>query len=201
MKDRDNKPNDKENLHEEVELTPSEKQAMETLPPDRIPNAELEDRVVGSLRHLGLLAPQRRRVIELNARRIAAVVAASLALLVGGFTFGQWVGARQVADNDFVAPENNGVSVAATLQRAGSAYVLALQRFAELPDSVDGDQAVQGREVALTTLYTAADQVTRLVPRDELAKQLMVAINTDAATGTVGESGETAIGNSGVIDF
>jgi hypothetical protein len=196
MNDHNNKHNDDEKLREEFELTPSEKKALETLPRDRIPNAELEDRVVGALRDRGLLVPSRRRVIELTARRIAAVVAASLVLLAVGFALGQWVGARQVASGGFVAPEISETSVAATLQQAGSAYVMALQRFVELPDSVNSDQAVQGREVALMTLYTAADQVTRLVPKNELARQLLIAIDADPGERTSGVSGAT-----GVIEF
>jgi hypothetical protein len=201
MNDRDNKHDGEEELREAVELTPAEKQAMATLPLDRIPNAALEDRVVGALRRLGLLHPPRRRVIELTTWRIAAVVAAGLVLLAGGFTFGQWMGTRHVTGGDFTSPQPAGISEAATLQQAGSAYLLALQRFAELPDSVDGDQAVQGREVALTTLCTAADQVTRLVPKKELAKQLLVALNSKTPVRSVGAKGAAAIGGRDVIDF
>jgi hypothetical protein len=161
----------------------------------------LEDRVVGALRKRGVLVPPGRRLIELTGLRIATVAAASLALLVGGFVFGQWVGTRQVASADFVVQETGNVSAAATLQQAGSAYVMALQRFAELPDSINGSQAAQGREVALTTLYTAADQVTRLVPKDELAKQLLTAIDTSPAVLTVGVSGSAATGGTRVIEF
>ncbi len=193
MNDHNKKRNDDEKLREEFELTPSEKNAMETLPRDRTPKAALEDRVVSALRDRGLLVPPRRRVIEITARRIAAVVAASLVLLAVGFVFGQWVGARQDVRGGFVAPETSKTSVAATLQQAGSAYVTALKRFAELPDSVDGDQAVQGREVALMTLYTAADQVTRLVPKNELARQLLVAIDADPGERTAGMSNATRV--------
>ncbi len=201
MNDQDNTRNDEEKLWEAFELTPSEKKALETLPRERMPNAALEDRVVGALRDRGVLVPPRRRVIELTAQRIAAAVAASLVLLAGGFALGQWVGARQVARGDFVTLETSDISMAATLQQVGSAYVMALQRFAELPDSVDGEQAVQGREVALATLYTAADQVTRLVPKNELARQLLIAINTDSATRMAGVSGDAATVGTRVIDF
>lgn len=201
MSDHDNKHNGDEKSPEEFELTPEEKKALETLPRDRMPSAALEDRVVGALRDRGVLEPPHRRVIELTARRITTVVAASLALLAGGFALGQWAGARQIASDDFVAPVESDVSVAATLQRAGSAYVMALERFAALPDSVNGDQAVQGREVALTTLYTAADQVTRLVPKNELAKQLLVAIDADPTAQSAAANGvATTIGNR-VIEF
>jgi hypothetical protein len=184
MNGQDDKSNKDEELRESIELTPSEKKAMETLPRERIPNAAWEDRMVDVLRSRGAFAPRRRRVIELTPRRIAIAVAASLALLVGGFALGQWAGGRQAGTDEFLAHDTPDISVAATLQQAGSAYVMALQSFADLPDSINGAQAVQGREVALTTLYTAADQVTRLVPKDELARQLLAAIDTYPATQT-----------------
>lgn len=196
MNDHNNKHDGEEKLREEFELTPSEIKALEMLPRERTPKAALEDRVVGALRDRGLLLPPRRRVIELTARRIATVAAAGLVLLAAGFAFGQWVGARQDVRGGFTAPETSDISIAAALQQAGSAYVVALQRFAELPDSVDGDQAVQGREVALMTLYTAADQVTRLVPKNELARQLLAAIDAETGELTAGVNGAT-----GVIEF
>ena len=187
MNDKQNKRNEDEKLHETFELTPDERKALDMLPRDRMPSPALEDRVVRALRDRGLLAPPRRRVIELTARRISAAAAACFALLIVGFALGQWTGAGQLAEGDTTVPAAGDISAAATLQQAGSAYVMALQRFAELPDSANGDQAFQGRVVALTTLYTAADQVARLVPKNELARQLLVAINADpgAVTGEV----------------
>jgi hypothetical protein len=201
MNDKENRSNNDEKLGKAFELTPEEKRALETLPRERMPHAALEDRVVGALRNGGVLAPPRRRVIELTAWRIAAAAAAVLMLLTGGFTLGQRVGASRAAARDLVSPELSGLSTAATLQHAGSEYVLALQRFTELPDSLDGNQAVQGREVALKTLYTVADQVARLVPKNELAKQLLVAINTDATALSSGNGGKTVIDAKTVIDF
>ena len=183
MSDRNNTGDEGKQPREEIELTTSEKKVFETLPRDKMPNAALEDRVVGALQGRGVLEAPRGRVIVLNARRFAAVVAASVALLAGGFAMGQWAGGRQAQTDDIVTPEASDISIAATLQRTGSEYVLALERFAELPDSVNGDVAVQGREVALTTLYTAADQIARLVPKEELARQLLTAINARPSAG------------------
>ena len=199
MDDTKNNHNDDENLQEHFELAPDEKKGLDMLPRDLMPTAALEDRVVGALRDRGLLAPPHRRVIKLTTRRIATAVAACFVLLIAGFALGHWVGAQQAAGGDTIAPEADDISVAATLQRAGSAYVMALQRFAALPDSVNGDQAFQGRVVALTTLYTAADQVTRLVPKNELARQLLAAI--DADPGTVMDNVSGVPGGTRVIEF
>lgn len=201
MSDFDEPKNGDHETPDEVELTPSEKKAYETLPRDRMPSAGLEDRVASALRQRGVLAPSRGRVIQITTRRVAAVVAASLALLAGGFGLGQWAAARHAPAADLVAPELSDISLAATLQRTGSEYVLALERFAQLPDSVNGEQAIQGREVALTTLYTAADQVTRLVPKDQLAKQLLLAIDAAPSTRTDGAAGEGETSGTGIIEF
>jgi hypothetical protein len=197
MNDKKNKRSDGGEFHETFELTPDEKKALDALPRDRMPSAALEDRVVDALRNSGLLA--QRRVIELTKGRIAAAVAACIVLLISAFALGQWAGARQIAGDDIIVPEAGEISVALTLQQAGSAYVLALQRFAAMPDSINGNQAVQGREVALTTLYTAADQVTRLVPKNELARQLLAAI--DADPGLVMYEVSDVHGGTRVIEF
>jgi hypothetical protein len=201
MSEDDNKHNDGANSREDFELTPSEKEALERLPRSRTPNAALEERVVRVLRDRGVLAPRRRRVIELTVPRIAAAAAACLLLLAVGFVFGRSVSARNVTSGVYVVNGSSDRSVAAALQQTGSAYLLALQRLAELPDTVDSDQAVQGREVALMTLYTAADQVTRLVPKNQLAGQLLAAIDTGPAMQTIGRSGSAAIESNKVIEF
>lgn len=207
MNSHDDRRKDDESLHEAFELTPPERKAFEMLPRDRIPNAALEDRVVGALRDRGLLTgdadriPPRRRMIELTARRIATAVAAALVLMVFGFALGQWTGRRQVARAGLTAPEAGVTSVAAALQQAGSAYVTALQQFAELPDSINGNQAVQGREVALMTLYTAAGQVTRLVPKYELTRQLLAAIDAYPKARTAEVRGYDVPVGTTVIEF
>jgi hypothetical protein len=201
MNDHDDNRRDETEQPEEIELTAAEKEALDKLPRDRVPSPLLEDRLAGVLRQRGILAPPRGRVIEVTPRRIIAALAACLALLAGGFAFGQWVGTHEVADDEFTAPEISNMSVAAQLQQAGSAYVMALQRFAELPDSVDGDQAVQGREVALTTLCTAAGRVSRLVPRSELTGQILTTLDADWSARTTGDRGAIDVRSDRVIEF
>ena len=186
---------------EEFKLTAAEKEALEKLPRERFPSEALEDRVVGALRDRGILAQPRGRVIEVTPGRIVAALAACLVLVAGGFAFGQWVSTRQVADDELILPEISNISVAAQVQQAGSAYVIALERFADLPDSINADQADQGREVALATLCTAADKVTRLVPRSELAVQLSATLDTDLSGRTADERGDIAVQRNSVIEF
>jgi hypothetical protein len=166
------------------ELTPSEQKAMEALPRERVPSADLEDRVVDALRERGVLLARKSRVVELSSGRIAGVVAACLVLVAGGFTLGFWGNSLRTAQNGTDGYPPGGMSVAATLQHAGTVYLAALEELAALPDSTHGEEMLQGREVALRTLYTATDQVTKIVPKSYLAGQLLHVIQTSEGIGS-----------------
>jgi hypothetical protein len=162
------------------ELTPSEKEEMETLPRERMPSAGLEDSVVGMLRRERILRGG-SRVIRLTGLRVGAAVAACAALLITGFALGQWTTQREFSRaSTIVVDGSKDVSPALALQRAGTTYLLALERFASLSDSSNAEIDQQGREVALRTLYTAANQVTRIVPKRYLAGQLLQSMDVSA---------------------
>jgi hypothetical protein len=201
MKNHNGKREDDEKDEAAFELTASEKKAMEKLPRDLVPTRWLEDRVVRALRERGFLKPHRSRVVELTGWRIAVAAAACVVLLAIGFVFGQRTGSGQPTSADLYLQERNDLSVATSLQHAGSAYLLALERLTTIPDSADGQQAVQGREVALTTLCTAADQVTRLVPKNELAEQLLDAIESGPTKQKVEGRGDVTIEYNRIIEF
>ena len=160
------------------ELTPSEKKALETLPKERMPSAGLEERVVSSLRERGVLLARGRRVIRLSAARLAGAVAAAIVLVIGGFTMGFWASNMSSSRPAPYTQTLSDISVAASLQRAGTDYLLALEELAALPDSTPGEEMLQGREVALRTLFTATDRTTRIVPKSYLAGQLLHVIQT-----------------------
>ncbi len=156
------------------ELTPSELEALEKLPKERMPNAALEERVIKSLRAGGVLRGSGRPVLVLTFPRALAAVAAVLLLVVGGFALGRMTEPSTVQFEDTTVNETSDISVAATLQRTGSAYVQALENFAAFSDSSAGNEEMrQGREVAIKTLSTAADKVSEFVPRRYLAGQLL----------------------------
>jgi hypothetical protein len=69
------------------ELTPEERQAFDSLPRERMPAAGLEGRVVDAMRGHGYLA-KKRRVLELSGGRVAGVLAAGVALLIGAYSIG-----------------------------------------------------------------------------------------------------------------
>lgn len=70
------------------ELTPEEKEALKKLPRERMPSAGLESRVVGALRERGVLSKRRRRMIEITNSRVAGLVAACVALVIGAYAVG-----------------------------------------------------------------------------------------------------------------
>jgi hypothetical protein len=72
------------------ELTPEEKAALASLPRERMP-AGLEERVVEGMRKRGFLA-RPRRTIELSNARVAGLVAASVALMIGAYSIGLYRG-------------------------------------------------------------------------------------------------------------
>jgi hypothetical protein len=159
------------------DFTPFEREAMEALPKERTPSPFLEERVVKALRTRGVLRPRKRRKIELTTTRITVGAAAAIVLLLGGFALGRWTGERPVAPGDTPAIEASQLALAASLQRAGTAYVSALGELAASGAAPRSDEMRQGREVALTTLYTAAGEVSRIVPKDHMAGQLLRALD------------------------
>jgi hypothetical protein len=161
------------------ELTPDESEAMRALPRERPPSEFLEERVVRALRNRGLLETRRHRFVELTSLRVAGAVAACIVLLIGGFAMGRWTDSLRLVRTDSPALEAGAASVAASLQRAGTAYVLALESLATIPEAARGEEMHQGYEVALVTLYTAAGQMARIVPREHLARQLLQVIEPD----------------------
>jgi hypothetical protein len=68
------------------ELTPREKELLAKLPRERMPLG-LEGRVVEAMREKGFLA-RRRRMIEITNSRVAGLLAACVALMIGAYAIG-----------------------------------------------------------------------------------------------------------------
>jgi hypothetical protein len=174
--------NDKSKNHqgefrEEFELTAAEKRALEELRKDLIPGVSLEERVVGALYERRLLMKPRRHVIEFTIWRSLAAAVTCLVFLATGFLIGQWSALHRASGFDSGSQTDIDFSVAASVQQTGSAYLIALQRLANTPDAKNSDAVIQGQEVALTSLCTAADKVSQMVPKDMLFDQLMASLD------------------------
>ena len=78
------------------ERTPEEKEALKKLPREQVPSAGLEERVVGALRERGVLSKQRQRTVEITNSRVAGLLAACVALVIGAYSIGVHRGGDQV---------------------------------------------------------------------------------------------------------
>lgn len=70
------------------ELTPEEREALESLPRERMPSAALEERVVGAMRARGFVAARPSRVVRITNSRVAGLMAACIVLIVGAYAIG-----------------------------------------------------------------------------------------------------------------
>jgi len=174
-------------MNDEVELTPEEKMAFENLPREARPSDLLEERIVGVLRHEGILRSRTERAASpshptrvrwVRPWMAAAAAAASLVLFGAGVWMGQWMGARSTTEAFLAVREQDAAQLALRIQEAGSVYVSALAALGELrgasdqgaagdPVAIDAAREIQqGRAAALGALYGAAFELARMAPGD-----------------------------------
>jgi hypothetical protein len=144
------------------------------LPQDALPSALLEERTVRELRKRGLLRRQR----TLPASWLAGSVAASIALFATGVAVGQWLGTRNtISTVAEIASQTSPAAAAAQVQETGTAYVQALEALVNSANQTQGQPSdPQAREVALTALHAAANEVVRLAPNDPVAAKILQGI-------------------------
>ena len=176
---------------DDKQLTPPEAEALGSMVRERTPSPLLEERVVRELHRRGVLRPRSRRTIELSGWRVAVAVAAALVLTAGGFALGRWSDSTRQAPTAAPVVEAHELSLAASLQQAGSAYVSALEELASQAGP-QSEELRQGREVALTTLYTAAGEVSRIVPKKHMAGQLLQALDVAVGADATERDGDVA---------
>jgi hypothetical protein len=154
---------------EHTELTPEEQAAFAALPRERAAGELLEERTVRSLRARGLL---RGRPWYRRASVAVAGVAAAAAIFLSGLTMGQWLATRTVTQSMATAQAATAIELAVAVQRAGSAYVTAVEALAQIADTSTNGAVAQGREAALTALYAAVDELVLLAPDDPVSVTL-----------------------------
>ncbi len=162
------------------QLSPAERDALDDLPREREPSRMLEERTLSALRSEGLV----RRPRGINPHGpfgwAAAGIAAALALFAGGVVVGQWLGTRTTVQAIVAVEESNAREVAALVQQTGTQYAAALAALTQVPASEsDSSWVAQGREVALTALYTVADQMVRVAPDDPLVARILSALEAN----------------------
>jgi hypothetical protein len=159
------------------ELTSSERKAFDSLPRESVPDHALEERTVKSLRRRGFLGSRSRSGITLSPVWPALAAAALVLFTLGGFALGHWSGARQTTDAMLAMQEQNGLRLAAEVQRTGTAYITALNTLVENLEGQDPELQAQGRQVAISALYAAADLVVNIAPDEPVAQNIVWALD------------------------
>jgi hypothetical protein len=162
------------------DLTPAERQAFAALSHQYDPSRLLEERTVRALQAQGLLRPRRRPSLSW----LVAAAAAGAVLYLGGVATGQWLANRQTGQVVSNLQRDHSLEAAALVQRTGSAYAQAIASLASLRGGGDSVSVSQGREVALTALYSAANELVRLTPDDPVVVRILQAMQDDPVTDT-----------------
>lgn len=135
------------------------------------PGPEFEERIVRALRDRGLLGRSR------GSRRLGAwlsAAAAGVALFAAGIGVGEYHGAWRVTTALEADNQPDARHAAALVQRAGTDYVTAVAKLAEVAASgKDATEASQGREVAVSALRAAAVELQHVAPDDPLALRIL----------------------------
>lgn len=158
------------------ELTPEERdilQRLGTLPREAELPRDLWTGVaarIGADRPARLAPPRRQRRLG----RLLIQAAAALLIFAAGFLAGQLRHSESVP-GPVVTARRAPLAAAIEVQRTGTEYVTAL---AALRSQNDPASRAQGREAALSTLYGAAHELTRLSPEDARARQILNTVST-----------------------
>jgi hypothetical protein len=144
------------------------------LPEEAMPSPLLEERTVHALRKKGLL----RKARSFPAVWLAGSIAASLALFATGVVVGQYLGTRNTVQAIAQIQNGDAAAAAARVQQTGTAYVHAMTALvnAAQQNQSRGQDASQAREVALTALHEAANEVVRLAPNDPVVAKILQGI-------------------------
>jgi len=92
---------------------------------------------------------------------------------------GQWLANRQTAGMLTTMQQHGAMQAAVLVQQTGSAYAQAIAALGRVPISADSQHLAQGREVALTALYAAANQVVRLAPDDPVVARILQVLDRE----------------------
>jgi hypothetical protein len=147
------------------------------LPTEAMPSALLEERTVRELRARGLL--RRKRFV--HTAWLVGSVAASLALFATGVVVGQYLGTRNTVEMIAqIQPRTDAASATTQVQVTGTAYVQALEALVNAAQLNRGQaDSSQARQVALTALHQAANEVVRLAPNDPVVAKILQGIEQE----------------------
>lgn len=174
-------------MRDHDDLSPAERQAFAALEKQNEPSRLLEERTVRALQAQGLLRGTRR----FSPSWLVAAAAAGAVLYLGGLATGQWVATRQTTEIVSNLQRDHTLEAAALVQRTGSAYAQAIASLASLRTPADSHSVSQGREVALTALYSAANELVRLTPDDPVVVRILQAMEQEKVDTDTTQSANT----------
>lgn len=151
------------------DLTPQEREALESLPRERMPGRLLEERTVQALHQRGFLRHQRMW----TPARVGLAMAAGLALFMVGVFYGQTLVSAPGGTQEATQQQIKATHPSDAVQQAGTAYVTAMNSLTQMPDSTRNGEYARGREAALAVFREAAGEVVVLVPEDPLAGDIL----------------------------
>ena len=158
------------------ELTPEFRRALDALPREREPSAELEDRTVAALRQRGLIASRWSAPRRRPAWSAWLGVAAALAIFAAGTALGHRMESSSAVVVLAPAPDGDARETAAFVQRTGSAHAAAIVRLAEALESAEPQDVELARDVSLAALRASLEALTRLDPNDPTPALLLAQV-------------------------
>lgn len=157
------------NRSEPERWTPEIENDLRRLGREPRPPAQLEERVVTTLRRQGLLARRGRRK---ETWWIAA--AASLVLVFGvGYVSGLRAGTQATASLAHAFERASAAERAVLVQRTASEHVAALAALGELQGESAEAAREQGREAALVALYASTLELAKIDPQNESVRRIL----------------------------
>lgn len=159
------------------DLTPELRRALDALPREDRPSDLLEERTVRALHAHGLLVRKGRRGILMTPAMVATAAAVTVALMLGLFTLGQWIGSRQDAGPALASSGDDEERILRLVQETEVAHVEALAELARRSASASPVERARCRRVALRSFYAVADQMLALDPDDPLSARILQAFD------------------------
>lgn len=121
--------------------------------------------------------PRRRRL-----GRVLTQIAAALVIFAAGVLAGRQWDARPATEPVPTLAQASPLAAAAEVQRAGTEYVAALASLRRLEGAGHSLAKEQGCEAAMSTLYGAAHELTKLSPDDQGARQILQTVAVTRST-------------------
>jgi hypothetical protein len=173
---------------EEFDLTDEERAQLAALPRTAPVRASEEERTVAALRARGWL----RARTPTRGRWVAAALGAAAALAVfwAGVSIGERLERTHTIEGQLQAQALDATREAGLVQRAGTAYLTALDRLGSTPVRTEesADARREGREAAHAVLRATVLGVLRLDPTDTLAARMAIALDSARAAASAAAS-------------